>query len=162
MATVKFSSTIGRPAEDVFDLVANVGRNPEWCPGFTGAERLTAGPIGRGTAFRTAMRGMGDLEIRITEYERPRRLWFVGAASAVEIGHGFVFTPDGAGTRVDQRIDVRPKGLLRLAAPLMALTLKRRILTNTAALKAYLEHGATGRQPSRGTHGPGAAARSAI
>ena len=144
MATVRFSNAIGRPAEDIFDLLADVSRNPEWCPGFTGAEQVTAGPIGRETAFRTAMQGMGRLDIRITDYERPRRLWFVAATDKAEIGHGFVFTPEPAGTRVEQRIDVHPRGVLRLAAPLMALMLKRRIQANTAALKSYLERGRNG------------------
>lgn len=117
MATVRFSSTIGRPAEDVFDLVADVGRNPEWCPGFTGAERRTPGPIGPGTVFRTAKHGVGDLEIQVVEHQRPRRLWFTATSPSAELGHGFVFTPDPTGTRVDQQIDGRPRGLLRLAAP---------------------------------------------
>jgi uncharacterized protein YndB with AHSA1/START domain len=152
VATVEFSTLIRRPAEEVFDLLADVSRNPEWCPGFAGAEKVTTGPIGRETAFRTAMAGMGTMEIRITDYERPRRLWFVAATASAEIGHGFTFTVEPSGTRVAQRIVVCPSGLLRFAAPLMALMLKRRIQANTAALKEYMERGPSGtRVTSRGT-----------
>ena len=155
MATVRFSSVIERPAEEIFDLLADIRRNPEWCPGFTGAEKLTAGPVGPDAVFRTSMRGMGHLRIRITRYERPQRIWFTATARVAEMAHHFVLVPGPGGTRVEQEIDVRPRGLLRGAAPLMALLLKRSIQANTAALKAYLERGADGGAPAPRAHGAG-------
>lgn len=142
MATVTFSSVIERPAEEIFDLLADIRRNPEWCPAFTGSEKLTDGPVGRDAVFRTSMRGMGDLQIRITRYERPRRIWFTTSAKAAEIRHNFVLMPRKGGTRVEQEIDVRPRGVLRMVAPVMALMLRRSVQSNTAALKTYLESGA--------------------
>jgi uncharacterized protein YndB with AHSA1/START domain len=142
VATVTFSSVIERPAEEIFDLLADIRRNPEWCPAFTGSEKLTAGPVGPDAAFRTSMRGMGELQIRITRYERPRHIWFTTSAKAAEIRHNFVLMPGEGGTHVEQEIDVRPRGVLRIAAPVMALMLRRSIQSNTAALKAYLESGA--------------------
>ena len=142
MATVTFSSVIERPAEEIFDLLADIRRNPEWCPAFTGSEKLTDGPVGRDAVFRTSMRGMGDLQIRITRYERPRRIWFTTSAKAAEIRHNFVLMPRMGGTHVDQEIDIRPRGVLRMVAPVMAQMLRRSIRSNTAALKAYLESGA--------------------
>ena len=142
MATVTFSSVIERPAEEIFDLLADIRRNPEWSPAFTGAEKLTAGPVGPDAMFRTSMRGLGELEIRITRYERPRRIWFTTRAKAAEIRHNFVLMPGEGGTHVEQEIDVRPRGVLRVVAPVMALMLRRSVQSNTAALKAYLERGA--------------------
>jgi uncharacterized protein YndB with AHSA1/START domain len=140
VATVGFSTTIARKTEEVFDLVADIRRNREWAPGFTGAEKTSAGPIGPDATFHTVARGMGDLQIRIREYERPSRLGFVGNTRSAAIDHHFTLTPEGQGTLVDQRIEVRPKGaLLRLMAPLMAVMLKRQIQSNTSALKQYLE-----------------------
>jgi uncharacterized protein YndB with AHSA1/START domain len=142
VATVTFSSVIESPAEEIFDLLADIRRNPEWCPAFTGAEKLTAGPIGPDAVFRTSLRGMGELQIRITRYERPRRIWFTTRAKAAEIRHNFALIPREVGTRVEQDIDVRPRGVLRVVAPLMALMLRRTVESNTAALKTYLESGA--------------------
>jgi uncharacterized protein YndB with AHSA1/START domain len=142
VATVTFSSVIERPAEEIFELLADIRRNPEWCPAFTGAEKLTAGPVGPDAVFRTSMRSMGDLQIRITRYERPRRIWFTTSAKAAEIRHNFVLMSGEGGTHVEQEIDVRPRGVLRMVAPVMALMLRRSIQSNTAALKAYLESGA--------------------
>ena len=142
MATVTFSSVIERPVEEIFDLVADVRRNPEWCPAFTGSEKLTDGPVGPDAVFRTSLRGLGDLQIRVTRYERPRRIWFTTSAKVAEIRHNFVFMPAEGSTHVEQEIDVRPRGVLRMVAPVMALMLRRDIQSNTAALKAYLESGA--------------------
>ena len=142
MATLTFSSVIERPADEIFDLLADIRRNPEWCPAFTGSKKLTDGPVGPDAVFRTSMRGMGDLQIRITRYERPRRIWFTTSAKAAEIRHNFVFMHGGGGTHIEQEIDVRPRGILTMVAPVMALMLRRSVRSNTAALKAYLERGA--------------------
>jgi uncharacterized protein YndB with AHSA1/START domain len=142
VATVTLSSVIERPAEEIFDLLADIRRNPEWGPAFEGGEKLTAGPVGLDTVFRTSLRGMGELQIRITRYERPQRIWFTTSAKAAEIRHNFVLMPGGGGTHIEQEIDVRARGVLRMVAPLMALMLRRSIQSNTAALKAFLESGA--------------------
>jgi uncharacterized protein YndB with AHSA1/START domain len=47
MATLTFSSVIERPAEEIFDLVADIRRNPEWCPASRGARRDADGRSGR-------------------------------------------------------------------------------------------------------------------
>lgn len=77
MTAVGFTTRIARPPEDVFDLLADVTRNGEWSPGFTGAERTTPGAVGPGTAYRTTARGVGPMTIRIEQYDRPTRLAFL-------------------------------------------------------------------------------------
>lgn len=141
MTRVGFSARIARSPEDVFDLVADITRNTEWAPGFTYAEKVTPGPVGLGSTFSTAAKGLGPMEIEIVEYERPARLGFVGRARPVELHHHFTLTPDEQGTRAQQRIEVRPKGVRRLLSPLLAVMLKRMIQRNTADLKNYLEKG---------------------
>lgn len=139
MTTVGFTTRIARRPEDVFDLLSDVRRNSEWSGGFAGAEQTTPGPIGPGTAFQTRAQGVGDLLIRVEEYERPTRLGFLGLAQAVSIRHRFTLTPEGEGTQLTQRIDVQAKGPLRPMTPLMAVALKRTIKRNTADLARYLE-----------------------
>jgi uncharacterized protein YndB with AHSA1/START domain len=142
VATVSFSTVIERPAEEIFDLLADIRRNPEWCPGFGSAEKLSPDPIGPGSLFVTSMPGMGELQIQITRYEHPRRIWFTASAAAAQLVHNFELTEVQHGTNVVQQISVRPRGVLKLLAPIMAVMLKRGIQRNTAALKQYLERGA--------------------
>jgi hypothetical protein len=90
-------------------------------------------------SINTSAKGLGRMQIEIVEYERPTRLGFIGQARPLSMHHHFTLTADHRGTRAEQRIDVRPKGLLRLLSPLMAVMLKRMIQRNTADLKRYLE-----------------------
>lgn len=139
MTRVSFTTHIARPPIEVFDLLSDITRNAEWSPGFAGAKKTTAGPIRRGTAFTAVAKGMGTLKIQIEEYQRPVRLGFRAAAPAAQISHYFTLTAQAAGTRVAQRIDVRPQGPRRIIAPILALMLKRNIRRNTADLTRYLE-----------------------
>ena len=48
MPEVDTSAVLKVPASDVFALLAQVERNPEWVPRMVTSERLTSGPYGRG------------------------------------------------------------------------------------------------------------------
>jgi hypothetical protein len=55
MAKIEGEILIGRPAEEVFDFVADSRNEPSFNPAMTGVELLTPLPIGRGTRFRGRM-----------------------------------------------------------------------------------------------------------
>jgi uncharacterized protein YndB with AHSA1/START domain len=139
VSAVTFATRIACTPDRVFDLLSDITRNAEWSPGFAGAEKTTAGPIGVGTGFTTVAKGIGALQIEIEEYDRPTRLGFCAHAKPAQIRHRFTITPDAKGTRVAQRIEVLAKGRRRLIAPVMALMLKKTIRRNTSDLTAYLE-----------------------
>ena len=58
MPEVDKSALLKVPASDVFALLVQVERNPEWVPRMVSSERLTSGPTAVGTRFRFAL----DLE----------------------------------------------------------------------------------------------------
>ena len=77
MAKIKGEITIRRPVEVVFDYVADQTNEPEYNPNMVRAEKDTAGPIGEGTRFRSAVRSAGriaEMLIETTAYDRPRLL----------------------------------------------------------------------------------------
>ena len=55
MSRVRSPSGARRPAEAVFDYVADQTNEPEYNPNMVRAEKDTAGPIGKGTRFRSAV-----------------------------------------------------------------------------------------------------------
>src|SRR2546430_12138214 len=55
-------------------LVADVSRNPEWCEGFTKAERASQGPIGQGARFDTTLERGGDFAMEIVRDRKSTRL----------------------------------------------------------------------------------------
>ena len=68
---------IQRPAEEVFDFVADERNEPRPNPRMVSAEQLSTGPIGPGKRFRAEMNmrcRSVPMIIECTEYQRPRRL----------------------------------------------------------------------------------------
>lgn len=86
------------------------------------AEKDTAGPIGKGTRFRSAVRSAGriaEMVIETTEYDRPRLLASTTTMEQMEIEYTLTFEPVDEGTRMRWSGEVRPKGGRRLLGPLV-------------------------------------------
>ena len=131
---------IARPVEDVFDFVADE-RN-RYDPRVRRAEKLTPGPIGVGTRFRSESTSMGRLVqmvIEITAYDRPHRLGSATHLSSMDIHSTLTFEPVAEGTRMRWSSDLEPRGLLRLAGPLMTWMGRRQARDIWGGLKRVLE-----------------------
>jgi Polyketide cyclase / dehydrase and lipid transport len=77
MARIDGAVVIKRPVAEVFDFVADERNEPRYNPGIRRVEKLSPGPIGRGTRFRAeavTLRRTVGMTIQYTVYERPRRL----------------------------------------------------------------------------------------
>jgi hypothetical protein len=76
MARIEGELVIHRPVHEVFDFVADERNEPRY-PRIRRAEKLSPGPIGRGTRFRAEAVTLGrttGMTIDYTLFERPRRL----------------------------------------------------------------------------------------
>ncbi|XTR51749.1 hypothetical protein ACOM2C_17150 [Pseudarthrobacter sp. So.54] len=85
--------------------------------------KLTPGPIGVGTRWRAVLTSgtrATPLELEVTEYAPPERLGSVTRMDSADISGVLTFALEAAGTRMTWTWDVRPKGLLKLTAPLIA------------------------------------------
>jgi hypothetical protein len=140
MATIEGQIQIGRPAEDVFDFVADSRNEPSFNPAMAGVELLTPLPIGRGTRFRARMGRAGTpMVVELTEFDRPRRLGSRTTSSMMQTFGALTFTADGESTVMSWGWQVRPKGWMRLLGPLfgpLGGRMERRIWTS---MKRYLE-----------------------
>jgi hypothetical protein len=69
---------IGRPAEAVFDFAADQRNEPRYNPRMMiRAGKVSDGPVGKGTVFRSAAKSMdttAEMRIELTGYDRPGRL----------------------------------------------------------------------------------------
>jgi hypothetical protein len=75
MSRVDGDIVIDRPLEAVFDYVADQSNEPQYNPQMVRAEKITAGPVGVGTRFRSAVgsrRHTADMLIEVTSYDRRR------------------------------------------------------------------------------------------
>ena len=139
MPTTTLSQTIEAPADEVFAVVSDVAAYADWNPTITGSRLLSDGEVANGTRLEFAIKRMGAQEMEVTNFEAGRSIRFEQRSGMMEGGHRFTLSEDGGGTRVDQELVMRPKGLFRLMSPLMSMMAKRNLRKIADALAARVE-----------------------
>jgi len=124
--------------EEAFAYLSDLSTSAEWDPGVVEAERVGGGTVGggavgrgvvgEGTEFRLVAEFLGrktPLTYRVVECEPSRAVTFVGENASVVSHDRITFETTATGTRVTYDAELRLKGLLRLADPLLALAFNR-------------------------------------
>ena len=140
MVQIEGQVVIEAPPAEVFDFVADE-RNV-YDPGIRRAEKVSEGPIGVGTRFRTESRSAGrsvGMIVEITNYERPRRLSSTTHLSSMDIHSSLVFEPVGEATRMRWSSELAPRGALKLMTPILARVGRRQAESIWRNLKRVLE-----------------------
>ena len=143
MARIEGEITIRCPVEAVFDCVADQTNEPHYNPSMVRAEKITPGPIGKGTQFRSTVVSAGrtaDMLIELTDYDRPRLLSSSTSMTQADIDYVVRFEPVTAGTRMSWSGRVRPRGALRVLAPLIGWVGRRQEQRIWQSLKRHLEN----------------------
>lgn len=133
---------IGLPVDVVFDYVADQRNEPQYNPHMVRAEKVTEGPVGRGTVFHSAVTSMGrtaGMRIEYTVYERPALLASTTTMRQADFTATLTFEPVPAGTRMRWSEQVRPKGGFRLLTPMITWMGRRQEQTIWASMKRHLE-----------------------
>ena len=101
IARVHFATRteIACPAEQVFDMVADLRNETRWSSRVSSAELRTGEPIERGSRF-SIVNGGTPYEVTITTYDRPSRL-VVEASGRPDLTIAYTFTPTGEGTDLE-------------------------------------------------------------
>ena len=139
MALVKRIQVINKPVEEVFQTVVDVANFPKWNPTTPSARKLSAGEIGDGTRFELEIRGFGKVEQQLREFEPNRRVRIVPNFKLLTGGHRFIFTAEGARTRINHELEMTPKGVFKIFIPLMGMMGKKNLRDTANALQRYLE-----------------------
>ena len=142
MTHVNGQIIIHRPVDEVFDFVADERNEPRYNPQMRYVEQTSAGPIGVGTTFRAESTSRGRpviMTIAFTEYQRPRRLTSATHLSTMDIQGTLTFDPVPEGTRMRWSWSLKPRGMLKLMTPVIALIGRRQEQTIWTGLKRYLE-----------------------
>jgi hypothetical protein len=134
MPRIEREIVIRRPVEKVFDFMADGRNEPHYNPHMRHAEQTSAGPIGRGTRFRTEAMTRGrfmEMAYEITAYERPQRLAsrLSKRLPIMDVQSTETFDPVPGGTRMRWLWEVEPRGVFRLMPALLARMLGRRLDT---------------------------------
>jgi hypothetical protein len=134
-----FRLRVARPAEDVFDFLADLRNESLWNPRVRQLSLATPGPIDAGSVFCGSYQGLGTLQTTLTEYERPTRLGFRSEGPRADLAGVFTLHLEEDGVSVDLAADVGPKGLLSLLTPLMTVPFRRQNAAAADRLRAALE-----------------------
>lgn len=146
MIEVERSIVIRRPVEDVFAFVADQRNAPQWQSGLVEVRRLTDGPPGVGTKHAVVRVFMGrrmELANEYVAFEPNKRITFNGDSGQLSFEASYRTESAGDGTNVTCEMQMHPRGLLRLAQPLIAAGLRRDFEANLRNLKDLLEHPST-------------------
>jgi uncharacterized protein YndB with AHSA1/START domain len=142
MARIDGEIVIDRPVDVVFDYVADQSNEPQYNPKMVRAEKITTGPVGAGTNFRSAVASGGriaEMLIEITGYDKPRRLASTTTMQQADISYTLTFDPATPGTRMRWSGQVRPKGVFKLLGPLITWMGRHQEQRIWTSLKQHLE-----------------------
>ena len=142
MAQIEGEILIDQPVDVVFDYVADQSNEPHYNPHMVRAEKITPGPVGKGTQFRSAVASMGrtaEMLIEYTGYDRPTLLASTITMAQADFSYLLMFEPAAAGTRMRWAGQVRPKGAFRLLGPVISWLGTRQERRIWASMKQHLE-----------------------
>jgi len=140
MFTVTESVTIDRPVTEVFDFFTE-GR-ARWDESVISEELTSSPPVGVGSTLHTRMRAVGrevDFDWRVTAYDPGARMAVTSTSGIMATSSDLQFADANGATVVAVRIDAEPTGIMRLAEPMIADSIRSTLSTSLARAKRMLE-----------------------
>ncbi len=122
----RITSDIGR--DEAFSDLSHFDRAAEWDPGVAAGTMLTPEPVGRGSRFGLRARFLGrsvPMEYEIVEFEPSARIVLRAETPFVRSIDTITFEAVSGETIVTYDARLEPKGVARLATPLLALAFRR-------------------------------------
>lgn len=142
MIRIELTVEIGRTPGDVFELLSDVERLPEWQT--SAVEAHTDGPLAQGSRITEKRRLLGrevDSELEVVAYEPPKRLILRSLGGPVKFTVDHELAAQGDGTRLTLVAEAEPGGLMRLTGPMIARTAEQQFRQDFDRLKELLESG---------------------
>ena len=142
MASVVESAFIAYPVEVVFRTAADPQEQLRWDrDSLRRVERLSSVPLGPGARYRGDFKGVGWVEFEFLEFDPPRSYTHRTKLPLGEMRHVFTFESEAGGTRMRQEVKLSLAPLARLAAPLYAWFIRRRVRHLAQAVRRDLDAG---------------------
>ena len=139
MALITRSQLVRTTVDEAFDVIVDGANFAAWNPTVRSSRRLDSGTVGDGTRFEWELRGFGKVIQELQEFSRPERVRIVPQIKTLAGGHRFRLMSQGDLTRIDHELEMRPKGAMRLFAPLMGVIGRKNLRDTASALQAHLE-----------------------
>jgi uncharacterized protein YndB with AHSA1/START domain len=143
-AVPRFAHTlsVSAPPSRIYAIVDDVARTPEWLSRCTGMHQLDPGPLDVGTRLRYHYkdgRRTGTMDGQVVAHEPDRHFALKFTDSMMDVTVDFVAASDGVGTSLTHTVDIAPKGLGVVFAPLIKRQLPKQTIDAMNRLKALAE-----------------------
>lgn len=138
VAMIEAEADIRRPAGEVFDYASDPANEPEWNIRMKHIEKLTGGPVGVGARYRMQFTQGPAAISECVRFERPGFWEHAGGSKILSSGFSGTVVPQGDGSRLLLRMQIRPRGPLRLALPLVRRRMQRELARDVVTIKARL------------------------
>jgi pimeloyl-ACP methyl ester carboxylesterase len=139
VAVIEAEADIRRPAEEVFDYASDPANELEWNIRVKRIQKLTGGPVGVGARYRMEFTQGPPAISECVRFERPGFWEHTGESKIISSSFSGRVVPTGDGSHLLLRMQVRPRGPLRLALPLVRRRMQRELARDAATVKARLE-----------------------
>jgi carbon monoxide dehydrogenase subunit G len=139
---IELTVEIERSPDDVFQLLSDIDRLPEWQA--SAVEAYTEGPLAEGSHVTEKRRLLGrevDSELAVVAYEPPRRLTLRSLGGPVNFTVDHELVQKGGGTQLTFVAEAEPGALLRLAERVLARKAEQQFRQDFDRLKELLEAG---------------------
>jgi uncharacterized protein YndB with AHSA1/START domain len=135
MPTLHFTANIEGPSETIFGLIAEITRYEHWLPrssAFGAVTQVSPVPVGLGTTY-IDKGPSGTMKGSITEYQPPTRITFQQSmpvnllviSGTLELHIRYTLEAAEHATRVNRDVTFHLPGMLKVAQPIIASTVRR-------------------------------------
>lgn len=142
MVRVEVSTTIDRPTERVFAFVEDAANIPKWDSDLIKATKTSDGPTGVGTTFHLDINpfmGVTEGDGRVLSYRRNELIELLFDLRKMQSRVSHIFRADGDSTQFTRRVEVQPRGFLKIIQPMMKGMIRKRNVEFLATLKRLVE-----------------------
>jgi uncharacterized membrane protein len=139
---VEAEGVIQRPRTEVAAYATEPANDPQWISGVKSAQMVTDPPVRVGTRVERRAAFLGkriDYLMEIAEFVPAERIVMRSVRSPFPMRVTYRFDDAAGGTRVGIRVEGDASGFYRLAAPLLARSVKAGITRDLANLRSQLE-----------------------
>ena len=136
------SVIVSTPLDEVFTFISNFENESQWADEVVRTERTSEGPTGVGSTFADHVRFMGrsmKTTYEIVGYEPNSTITVKTSSGPVPFTAPYSFDAVDGPPRLSLAANIEPRGLFKLATPMIRRQLDRQWTRNFANLKALLE-----------------------
>jgi uncharacterized protein YndB with AHSA1/START domain len=149
MPTLHFTVQIEGSSETIFALIADITHYDRWLPSsrsFGAVTQVSNMPVGLGTTY-VDNGPSGAMHGSIIDYQPPKRIAFRQSmpvkllllAGNLDMTQRYMLEPVGEATRVNREVSFHLPGVLKVAQPVVASTVRRESERLLQVLKRYVE-----------------------